>query len=54
VIRRVDNSSVSALPPDPAGQRQVAIRMGFPGRDEFLNCYQAASEAIHAWCSRIE
>lgn len=54
VIRRVDNSSVSALPPDPAGQRQVAIRMGFPGRDEFLNCYQAAREAIHAWCSRIE
>jgi glutamate-ammonia-ligase adenylyltransferase len=53
-IRRVDNASLSTLPPDPAGKRQVAIRMGFAGTDAFLARYQAAREAIHAWCARIE
>jgi glutamate-ammonia-ligase adenylyltransferase len=53
VIRRVDNSSLSTLPPDPAGQRQVAIRMGFARREEFLAHYRAAREAIHGWCSQI-
>jgi glutamine synthetase adenylyltransferase len=54
VIRRADNSSVSTLPPDPAGQRRVAIRMGFAGREDFLSRYQAARDAIHRWCSRLE
>ncbi|MGA3169790.1 MAG: hypothetical protein ABSE62_02150 [Chthoniobacteraceae bacterium] len=54
VIRRVDNSSISTLPPDEAGQRQVVIRMGFARRDEFLNRYRAVRDAIHGWCSRIE
>ena len=54
VIRRVDNSSVSNLPPDAAGRRQVAIRLGFAGVEEFLERYQAARDAIHTWCSRIE
>jgi len=54
VIRRVDNSSVSTLPATPAGQRQVAIRMGFVAREGFLARYEAAREAIHEWCSRIE
>jgi glutamate-ammonia-ligase adenylyltransferase len=53
VIRRVDNSSVSTLPAMP-GQRQVAIRMGFAGREEFLARYEAAREGIHEWCARIE
>jgi glutamate-ammonia-ligase adenylyltransferase len=54
VIRRVDNSSVSILPSEPAGQRQVAIRMGFSSREDFLGSYEAAREAIHTWCSGIE
>jgi glutamate-ammonia-ligase adenylyltransferase len=54
VIRRADNSSLSTLPPGPAEQRQLAIRMGFPSREDFLSRYQAARDAIHAWCSRIE
>ena len=54
VIRRADNSSLSTLPPDPTGQRQVAIRMGFAGREDFLSRYQAARDAIHRWCSRLE
>jgi glutamate-ammonia-ligase adenylyltransferase len=54
VVRRVDNSSVSMLPANPVAQRQVAIRIGFRGREEFLARYHAAREAIHAWCSRIE
>jgi glutamate-ammonia-ligase adenylyltransferase len=54
VIRRVDNSSVPHLPQDAAAQRQVAIRMGFAGGEEFLDRYQEARDAIHAWCSRIE
>jgi hypothetical protein len=36
------------------GQRQVAIRMGFAGREEFLARYEAAREGIHEWCARIE
>jgi len=53
VIRRVDNSSVSTLPSDSAGQRQLAIRMGFAAREEFLDRYRAARAAIHDWCSRL-
>jgi glutamate-ammonia-ligase adenylyltransferase len=53
VIRRVDNSSLSTLPPDPASQRHVAIRMGFATHEAFLTRYQAAREAIHAWCAKI-
>jgi glutamate-ammonia-ligase adenylyltransferase len=53
VIRRVDNSSVSNLPAEPEGQRQVAIRMGFRSREDFLGRYQAAREAIHGWCSTL-
>ena len=53
VIRRVDNSSLSTLPDDPAGQRQVAIRLGFAGREDFLTRYENARERIHAWCSGI-
>ncbi len=54
VVRRVDNSSLSTLPPDPAGQRHAAIRMGFASPEAFLSRYRTAREAIHAWCSRIE
>ena len=53
VIRRGDNSSVSTLPADPEGQRQVAIRMGFANRGEFLERYGAAREAIHGWCTQF-
>jgi glutamate-ammonia-ligase adenylyltransferase len=54
VIRRVDNSSVSTLPPSPAAQRQVAIRMGYAGREEFLARYEGARHGIHEWCVGME
>jgi glutamate-ammonia-ligase adenylyltransferase len=54
VIRRVDNSSVSTLPASAGGQRQVAIRMGFAGLEEFLARYEGAREGIHEWCTGIE
>jgi glutamate-ammonia-ligase adenylyltransferase len=53
VIRRVDNSSLSTLPADAEAQRQVAIRMGFAGREGFLSRYQGARESIHGWCSSL-
>ncbi len=52
-IRRVDNSSISILPPDPEGQRQLAIRLAFRTREDFLSRYDVAREAIHAWCSSL-
>jgi glutamate-ammonia-ligase adenylyltransferase len=54
VIRRVDNSSVSTLPASAAGQRQVAIRMGFAEREEFLARYEGARQGIHEWCVGLE
>ncbi len=53
VVRRVENSSVSTLPSDPAGQRQVAIRLGFASREEFLARFESVRAAIHTWCSII-
>jgi glutamate-ammonia-ligase adenylyltransferase len=49
-IRRVDNSSVSTLPPDPDDQRKVAIRLGMDSRDSFLAKYEQTRDAIHRWC----
>jgi glutamate-ammonia-ligase adenylyltransferase len=54
VIRRVDNSSVSFLPGDEEGQRQVAKRMGFCNRENFLGRYGEVREGIHDWCMGIE
>jgi glutamate-ammonia-ligase adenylyltransferase len=54
VIRRVDDSGLSILPAEPEGQRQVAIRMGFAGRGEFLGRYHGAREDIHGWCSSLQ
>jgi glutamate-ammonia-ligase adenylyltransferase len=53
VIRRVDNSSLSTLPADEGGQRQVGVRVGFAGREDFLTRYKEARERIHAWCTGI-
>src|ERR1700719_559325 len=41
VLRRVSNSSISQLPSDAEDLRVLAIRLGFPGRQEFLDEYTA-------------
>ena len=53
VIRRADNSSISFLPPDLDSRRKVAIRLGFPGREAFLDHYRAVRAGLHAWCSDL-
>jgi [glutamine synthetase] adenylyltransferase / [glutamine synthetase]-adenylyl-L-tyrosine phosphorylase len=39
VLRRVSNSPVSQLPSNPEDLRVLAIRLGFPGHQEFLDEY---------------
>jgi [glutamine synthetase] adenylyltransferase / [glutamine synthetase]-adenylyl-L-tyrosine phosphorylase len=39
VLRRVSNSSISQLPSNAEELRVLAIRLGFPGREEFLDEY---------------
>ncbi|MBV8377717.1 MAG: hypothetical protein JO279_12020, partial [Verrucomicrobia bacterium] len=41
VLRRVSNSSISQLPSNAEELRVLAIRLGFPGREEFLDEYTA-------------
>jgi glutamate-ammonia-ligase adenylyltransferase len=41
VLRRVSNSSISQLPSNDEDLRVLAIRLGFPGRQEFLDEYTA-------------
>jgi glutamate-ammonia-ligase adenylyltransferase len=41
VLRRVSNTSISQLPSNAEELRVLAIRLGFPGREEFLDEYTA-------------
>jgi len=53
VIRRVENSSVSTLPAHETEQRQVAIRLGYANREEFLARYSEARAAVHEAVSAL-
>ena len=46
VIRRIENSSVSTLPQQESEQLHAAIRLGFPSREEFVERYREAREAV--------
>lgn len=46
VLRRVEDTSVSALPRAAVEQRQLAIRCGFATQDEFFADFQNARETI--------
>jgi glutamate-ammonia-ligase adenylyltransferase len=46
VLRRANNRSISELPSTELQQRRLALRMGFPGRTEFLDTYNAHCEAV--------
>jgi [glutamine synthetase] adenylyltransferase / [glutamine synthetase]-adenylyl-L-tyrosine phosphorylase len=41
VLRRVSNSSISQLPSNPEELRVLAVRLGFPGPQQFLGEYTA-------------
>ena len=47
VIRRIENSGASALPSQEPEQRHVAVRLGFPSREAFLERYTQVRTAIH-------
>jgi glutamine synthetase adenylyltransferase len=47
ILRRYENTSVSALPADPAEQTKVALRLGFPNAAAFTAKYEAARSTIH-------
>jgi glutamate-ammonia-ligase adenylyltransferase len=46
VLRRMDDTSISRLPENPAEQNRVAIRCGLPGRDDLLHSLTKARETI--------
>jgi glutamate-ammonia-ligase adenylyltransferase len=52
-LRRYENKSVTALPSDEMGQRQLAQRIGAKSLEEFATRYSEARNAIHALHSRI-
>jgi [glutamine synthetase] adenylyltransferase / [glutamine synthetase]-adenylyl-L-tyrosine phosphorylase len=45
-LRRVENKSVSKIPPDELEQTRLAKRLGFDKRDEFLEAYSLAAQQI--------
>lgn len=53
VVRRVENSSLSTLPPEAPEQQHLAIRLGFASREDFLKRYTASREAIHAIATAV-
>ncbi len=46
VLRRDEDTGVSKLPPDEAGQRAVALRCGFAAREDFLEAYRATRAGV--------
>jgi glutamate-ammonia-ligase adenylyltransferase len=48
LLRRVSNSAVSQLPPHAEELRHLAIRMGFTGRQDFLDEYTARRQQAEA------
>jgi glutamate-ammonia-ligase adenylyltransferase len=47
VLRRMDDTSISKLPENPAEQDRVAIRCGLPGSGDLLHSLARARETIH-------
>jgi glutamate-ammonia-ligase adenylyltransferase len=47
VLRRYENTSVSALPADPSEQGRVSRRLGFETFETFAQEYRAARSSIH-------
>jgi glutamate-ammonia-ligase adenylyltransferase len=45
-LRRVENKSVSRIPPDALEQARLAKRLGFDKRDAFLKAYSQAAQQI--------
>ena len=52
-LRRVDNKSVSKIPSDEREQARLAKRLGFGGREEFLQGYTFATRQIRASYERL-
>jgi [glutamine synthetase] adenylyltransferase / [glutamine synthetase]-adenylyl-L-tyrosine phosphorylase len=53
VLRRVSNSSISQLPSNAEELRVMAIRLGFTGRQEFLDEYTARRNQVEAIIQEI-
>jgi len=53
VIRRVDNASLSSPPARSRRPAPARHPHGLPTREDFLDRFQAARDAIHVWCSSL-
>jgi glutamate-ammonia-ligase adenylyltransferase len=52
-LRRVDNKSVSKIPPDELEQTRLAKRLGFGSRDPFFAGYKRATRQIRALYGKL-
>ena len=48
VLRRVENTGVSRIPPDPREQQRLAQRLGFATTTDFLAAYRHATQQTRA------